>query len=95
MLISGQDIQVEVPGESFIFPMENWELNGRKFAGFCASAASADTAEPQKWCFESSRLVMADPPVIKTDGKPDEQIADPHDPEKWCSGGLNDGHFWR
>jgi hypothetical protein len=36
MLMSGQDIQVEVPGESFVIPMKNWELNGRKFVEFCA-----------------------------------------------------------
>ena len=30
--------------------------------------------QPQKWCFESSELVMTNPPVIKTPGKADEHF---------------------
>ena len=41
MLISGQDIQVEVPGgSSFIFPMKDEASNGRKFVEFCAKVKS-------------------------------------------------------
>jgi hypothetical protein len=39
-------------------------------------AVSVNAAEPQKWCFETSELVMSDPPVIKTPGTVDEQFDD-------------------
>jgi hypothetical protein len=37
-------------------------------------ATGAYAAEPQKWCFETSQLVMTDPPVIRTPGRADEQF---------------------
>jgi hypothetical protein len=35
MLMSGQDIEVEAPGESAIVSMKNAELNARKFVDYC------------------------------------------------------------